>query len=171
MRLGTAAFAAFAMGACTPQPGSIPFDGGTFSVDVTVPPQTFSVDYLVCTTTATTDAINLTGATVTIPPISIDPSLSVISVPSATVDIPAGTSAAGSLTLTCFDRTFGPVEIQLSLAGSVTTQTATLNTATKTITLSSATLTLDGASIVIPGIRSIALPPIDVSLGSITISY
>lgn len=166
-----AAFVALLVAACTPAPGTIPFEGGTFDIDVTVPSQSFDVDFLICTTTATTDPIDLVGATLTVPSVDVDPTLSIISVPSSTLTIPAGTLAAGSLSIECFGETFGPVTIDLSLAGSVSTEAASLDTATQTISLDDATLLLDGAEVIVPGIGSIPLPPFEVELGAISVDY
>ena len=94
-----------------------------------------------------------------------------ITVPNVTVQIPAGTAAAGSLNVSCFGTSLGTVDISLTIAGTVSAQAAVLDTATREISLTDASLTLDGATVDIPGIGSVPLPPFDVTLGSISIGY
>ncbi len=156
--------------ACSPPPGGIPVQGGTFDVDVTVPSQSFSYDFLLCTATASTNPVQLTGATITVPSVVVAPGTSTITVPSVEVVIPSGTAAAGSLNISCFGTSLGTVDIALTIAGTATTGAAVLNMVTGELSLVDATIQLDGATVEIPGVGSIPLPPFDVSLGDIQIN-
>ncbi|MFM7068311.1 MAG: hypothetical protein ACKOYM_02520 [Actinomycetes bacterium] len=168
--LAVALLAVFAA-ACTALPSGIPFSGGTFSVDVTVPSQTFTIDYGPCSVTVTTDPIPVTGATVTLPPTSIDLSKPTITVSGATVTVPDSTLAAGNFGIGCFGTTFVTLTAQLNLVGTAEIGTATIDTVSKTVTLSDSTLTLTGSTISLNGgFGDIPLPPIDIPIPSFTIN-
>lgn len=172
MRAGAAiavAVVAVLGSACVPPTGEIPLEGGTFDVDVTIPSQEFSYEFLFCDATASTDPIDLTGATIEVPSVSINPSQSVVTVPDVVVTIPSGTAAAGSINVSCFGTSLGNVGISLTIAGTATTETAVLNTATGELSLSGTSILLDGATVEIPGVGSVPLPPFEVDLGSINV--
>lgn len=172
MRAGVAVVAAVVAlvgAACTPPPSEIPLEGGTFDVDVTIPSQSFSYDFLVCDATASTDPIDLVGATITVPSVSINPSQTTVTVPDVLVEIPSGTAAAGSINVSCFGTSLGTVGISLTIAGTATTENAVLNTSTGELSLEGAAIQLDGATVEIPGVGSVPLPPFEVELGSINV--
>src|SRR5947209_490727 len=74
--------------ACTPgAPPSIPFGGGTFPIDVTIPSQSFTFNFVLCTATFATEPVVLSGASVTIPPVTVDPTQPTITIPNVTVAI------------------------------------------------------------------------------------
>lgn len=171
MVVALVAMTALVGAACTAPPSSFPVAGGTYDIDVTVPSQSFSYDFLVCSATASTAPVQLTGAQVTVPSITVDPSLAVISVPNVAVEIPAGTAAAGQVSISCLGTSLGSVDISLTIAGTVTATDAVLNTATQQLSLAGATIVLDGATVEIPGVGSVPLPPFEVDLGSIQIDY
>ncbi|MFM7061918.1 MAG: hypothetical protein ACKO04_00270 [Actinomycetes bacterium] len=164
-------FVALVASACAGAPTGIPFNGGSFDVDVTIPSQTFSVTYGPCTTTVTTDPIPVSGATVTLPPLNIDLSQPTITVGGASVSIPEATLAAGTFSIGCFGTTFATLNAQLNLVGAAEIGTATIDTAARTVTLTDSTLTLDGSTISFnAGLGDIPLPPIDIPIPSFTIS-
>lgn len=165
------AFVSLVAGACAGAPTGIPFNGGSFDVDVTIPSQTFSFNYGPCAVTVTTDEIPVSGATVTLPPVSIDLSQPTISVNNVAVSIPDATLAAGSFGVGCFGTTFATLSAQLSLVGAVQIGTATIDTASRTVTLADSSLTLTGSTVVLNGgVGEIPLPPIDIAIPSFTIS-
>ncbi len=157
--------------ACAGAPTGIPYNGGTFELDVTIPSQTFTVSLGPCSTTLTTDPIPVSGASVTLPPTNIDLSRPTITVTGASVSIPEATLAAGTFAVGCFGTTFATLTAQLNLVGAAQIGTATIDTAARTVTLTDSTLTLDGSSVSLNGgVGDIPLPPIDVPIPSFTIS-
>jgi len=174
MRAGMIALAAIAVlagAACTPSALAAVYRGGTVPLDVTVPPQTISYDFAGCQTTITTPAINLTGATATIPATTIDPTKRLITIPNVTVDIPPTSVTGVSAGIVCRGVQIGSVTFSMTIGGTGSTQSATLDTVTKVLTLTQSSLTLANSSIDISGVGSFPLPPITVTLPTVTLKF
>jgi hypothetical protein len=173
---------AMAASACTPPPeGDAPdlFEGGTYSIDVVVEPQTVTTEFSLfglatCTSTAVTPSVDLHGS-LTVAPAELDPALSRLSIPGASLDLPGSTVSAGSLSLACNGNHLGTIGVSLQFDGAASVQDAVLDTAAGTISLSDPTITLTNVRATFAGAPAgtaptqldpitVAVPTIDVDV-------
>ena len=135
--------------ACAPPPEGTAadlFEGGTYPIDVVVEPQTVTTEFSLfglatCTSTAVTPSVDLHGS-LTVAPAELDPAMSRVSIPGATLELPGSTVSAGSLSLTCNGTHLGTIGVSLQFDGAASVQAAVLDTTAGTISLTDPTLTL-----------------------------
>lgn len=144
------------------------FAGGTFPIDVSVPPQTASATFPVlwglatCTSTVTTPSVEIPGATATLAAVELDPFAGTVTIPHASVVLPRSTISAGSLSLSCDGHHIGTVGLAIEFEGSASAGTARLDTVTRTVTVTDPTLSITDGSVTFGGAGSGAAPvPLD----------
>lgn len=165
--------------ACTPAPGTTLFEGGTYDIDVVIPPQSFSSTFDVfeglgtCTVTATTPSVDIPDATLTLPPAELDLAQAVAVIPSAVVELPSATVSVGSVSLSCFGFHLFTVGFSISVEGSVSVQQATLDITTGKVVLADPTLTVTDAWVTFAGappeMEPVRLDPFTVTIPSIDV--
>lgn len=147
--MAAVAVAAVAMTGCTPPPASEAvdlFEGGTYPVEIVVTPQTVTTEFSLfglttCTSTAVTPSVDVHG-TLTVAPAELDPGLTRVTIPGATLELPGSTVSAGSLSLTCNGTAIGTIGVSLQFDGAASVQAAVLDTVAGTVSLTDPTITL-----------------------------
>lgn len=153
--------------ACTSTPPSPPPGGGGFEIDfgpLTVPlppieiraPET-KIPFGLCSISYRPPGVNIVGATLTIPKVRIDPSLTVFTVPNIVVRIPKLRVPLSTITLRCGLISL-PVQVDLIIPSTVVVKNGTLNLAARTITIQDPTFTVNGAGLGIPGLGDLVIP-------------
>lgn len=145
----------------TPPPGSgIDIDFGPLTVPlppIEIRPPATTIPFAFCSIAYRPPGVNITGATLTIPKVRIDPSAAVVSVPNVKVTIPRMRVPLSTLTLRCGALAL-PVQVDLIIPSTVRVQAATLNLAARTITLTNPSFAINGAGIGIPGLGNLVIP-------------
>jgi hypothetical protein len=135
--------------ACAPPPeadlGDM-FEGGTYPVEIVVEPQTVTTEFSLfglvnCTSTSVTPSVDIRGS-LTVAPAELDPGLTEVTIPGASLELPASTVSAGSLTLSCNGSQLGTIGVSLQFDGAASVQAAVLDLAAGTISLGDPTITL-----------------------------
>lgn len=177
------AVAAVALGACAPPPEapetpvSNLFSGGTYPIEIEVAPQTVTKEFsffglATCTATAVTPSVDIDGS-LTVAGAVISPSLTRVTIPGASLDLPASTVSAGSLSLTCDGTHVGTVGVSLQFDGAASIQSVVLDVAENTLSLTDPTITLTNVRATFagapPGTAPTLLDPITVRVPSIDV--
>jgi hypothetical protein len=175
------AVAAAALAACTPAPESSVsdlFEGGTYPVEVVIEPQTVTTEFSLlglvdCTSTSVTPSVDLRG-TLTVAPAELDPGLTRATIPGASLELPASTVSAGSLSLSCNGTHLATIGVALQFDGAAAVQTAVLDVPTGTLSLMDPTLTLTNVRATFAGAPAGAAPtpldPITVTIPTIDVA-
>ena len=178
------AVAAVALGACAPPPEApespVPnlFSGGTYPIEIEVAPQTVTKEFsffglATCTATAVTPSVDIDGS-LTVAGAVISPSLTRVSIPGASLELPASTVSAGSLSLTCDGTHVGTLGVSLQFDGAASIQSAVLDVAENTLSLTDPTITLTNVRATFagapPGTAPTSLDPITVTVPSIDVA-
>lgn len=167
------------LAACAPSPGTTVFDGGTYDVELVVPPQVASTSFdlfglTTCTSEVTTPSVEVRG-TATLAPAELDPHSAVVRIPSATVELPRTRASAGSWTLTCWDAPIVTVGFSVELDGVVSAHGALLDTTTNRVTVDDPTIAVTDAVLLLDGepfgIGPIPLDPFTVTVPAIDVTF
>ncbi|MCC6226173.1 MAG: hypothetical protein IT195_07195 [Microthrixaceae bacterium] len=162
-----AAMCALMGAACTSTPPSPPAGGGGLEIDfgpLTIPlppieirPPATTIPFGLCNISYRPPGVNVVGATLTIPKVRIDPSLSVFTVPNIVVRIPKLRIPLSTITLRCGFLAL-PVQVDLLIPSTVVVKNGTLNLAARTITIQDPSFTVNGAGLGIPGLGDLVIP-------------
>lgn len=177
------AVAAVALGACAPPPEAPEtpvanlFSGGTYPIEIEVAPQTVTKEFsffglATCTATAVTPSVDIDGS-LTVAGALISPSLTRVTIPGASLDLPASTVSAGSLSLTCDGTHVGTLGVSLQFDGAASIQSVVLDVTENTLSLTDPTITLTNVRATFagapPGTAPTPLDPITVRVPSIDV--
>jgi hypothetical protein len=165
--------------ACAPAPGDPgtpgdgTFGGGTYPIEVAVPAQTVTSTFDLfglgtCTTTTTTPSFRLPG-TATLSAVEIDPDLTSVVVPEASIVLPGATVSAGSLALECFGVPLGSVGLAVDFDGAAEVRSARLDVATRTVTLTDPVVSITNASLTIGDLPPVPIDPFTVTVPTIDV--
>lgn len=163
--------------ACTPPPESEMFDGGTYPIEIEVAPQTVTNEFdllglVQCSTTATTPEVDIDGS-LTLAPAELSPDATQVTIPSASLALPASRVSVGSFSLTCDGEHVGTLGLVLEFSAAASVQTAVLDTEARTVTLTDPTLTVTDARVSFAGAPEgtppVELDPIDVTVPTISV--
>ncbi len=163
--------------ACSPSPGMSMFQGGTYDLDLSLPPQhasqTFPVANLgTCTITADTPQITLPGATLTVGDAEFDQVAGTATIPHAEVVVPHAVVPIGTVSLSCFGNAVATLDVSVELEATASVQSAVFDADDNTITLTQPTISIPSAKLIVTGapvpLPPIALPPISVTVPTIT---
>lgn len=175
------AVAAAALAACTPAPESTVtdlFEGGTYPIEVVIEPQTVTTEFSLfglvdCTSTSVTPSVDLRG-TLTVAPAELDPGLTRVTIPGASLELPASTVSAGSLSLSCNGTQLATIGVALQFDGAAAVQAAVLDVPTGTLSLTDPTLTLTNVRATFAGAPAGAAPtplaPITVTIPTVDVA-
>ena len=166
--------------ACTPQPGTPVYPGGTYDLHLSLPAQHASGTFFVmgvglCTATVDTPEIVLAGATLTIDDATVDQGDESVTIPNARVAIPRSVVPIGTVSLDCFGSPVTTLTVAVDIEATASVQVAVLRPLERTITLTQPRLSIPNASLIVSGTGSplppIALPPIDVTVPTISTGF
>jgi hypothetical protein len=164
--------------ACSASPGASMFRGGTYDLDLSLPPQHASQSFPVanlgtCTVTVDTPRITLPGATLTVPDVAFDQVEGTATIAGASVLVPHSTIPVGTVSLECFGEPVGSVAVSVELEASASVASAVFDVDTRTITLTRPTISIPAAKLIVTGgglsLPPIALPPVDVSVPTVSV--
>jgi hypothetical protein len=180
------ALTTLAVSACAPPPEGGPadvpdaatlFEGGSFPVEIVVEPQTVTTEFSLfgmatCTSTSVTPSVDLRGA-LTVAPAELDPDLTRVTIPGATLELPDATVSAGSLSLSCNGAHLGTIGVSLQFDALASVQSVVLDTGTGTLTLTDPTITLTDVRATFaggpPGAAPMPLEPVTVTVPTIDV--
>ena len=169
-----------AVSACAPPPAAEAvdlFEGGTYPVEIVVAPQTVTTEFSLfglvsCTSTSVTPSVDVRG-TLTVAPAELDPAITRVTIPGASLDLPGATVSAGSLSLTCDDTVLGTIGISLQFDAAAAVRSVVLDTEAGTLSLAEPTLTLTEVRATFAGAPAGTAPtplaPISVTVPSIDV--
>jgi hypothetical protein len=171
------AIAAIAMvgvlaGACT-APGQITLRGPWTvplpPIDTTGPSTTVPVIPGLCETVYTPSGFRVSGATVTVPAISINLT-GTIDVPNVLVSIPAAVIALPSLQVNCLQTGLLTLAVDLVIPATVQIADAHLDLNTGVLTLVNPSVTINGVGLSIPDLGGLTIPiSLTIPIDSVTI--
>ena len=124
-----------AVSACAPPPAAEAvdlFEGGTYPVEIVVAPQTVTTEFSLfglvsCTSTSVTPSVDVRG-TLTVAPAELDPAITRVTIPGASLDLPGATVSAGSLSLSCDDTVLGTIGVSLQFDAAAAVRSVVLDT-------------------------------------------
>ena len=169
-----------AVSACAPPPAAEAvdlFEGGTYPVEIVVAPQTVTTEFSLfglvsCTSTSVTPSVDVRG-TLTVAPAELDPAITRVTIPGASLDLPGATVSAGSLSLTCDDTVLGTIGVSLQFDAAAAVRSVVLDTEAGTLSLAEPTLTLTEVRATFAGAPAGTAPtplaPISVTVPSIDV--
>ena len=169
-----------AVSACAPPPAAEAvdlFEGGTYPVEIVVAPQTVTTEFSLfglvsCTSTSVTPSVDVRG-TLTVAPAELDPAITRVTIPGASLDLPGATVSAGSLSLTCDDTVLGTIGVSLQFDAAAAVRSVVLDTEGGTLSLAEPTLTLTEVRATFAGAPAGTAPtplaPISVTVPSIDV--
>lgn len=155
------------------------FDGGTYALDLDVPPSTVETTYpifgglVTCTTVVTTPSLEVPEASLTLSPVALDVPRGTVTIPEATVQLPQARLSVGAVSLSCDGQKIGSAGLELRFDAAASTGTAELDVATGQVTLGAPTIQVSNARLVFTGAPSglgpVLLPPLDLELPTVTV--
>ena len=163
--------------ACSPQPGAPVFPGGTYDVDLSLPPQHRTelipvVGLGVCTATVDTPEIRLDGATVTVGEGVVAQVDGTVTIPDAKVVIPHQTAQLGSVSLACSGHPVSTLSVAVEIEATASVQAAVFHAGDRILTLTQPRISIPTAKLIVTGgagpLPPFALPPIDVTVPTIS---
>lgn len=169
-----------AVSACAPPPAAEAvdlFEGGTYPVEIVVAPQTVTTEFSLfglvsCTSTSVTPSVDVRG-TLTVAPAELDPAITRVTIPGASLDLPGATVSAGSLSLACDDTVLGTIGVSLQFDAAAAVRSVVLDTEAGTLSLAEPTLTLTEVRATFAGAPAGTAPtplaPISVTVPSIDV--
>lgn len=169
-----------AVSACAPPPAAEAvdlFEGGTYPVEIVVAPQTVTTEFSLfglvsCTSTSVTPSVDVRG-TLTVAPAELDPAITRVTIPGASLDLPGATVSAGSLSLSCDDTVLGTIGVSLQFDAAAAVRSVVLDTEAGTLSLAEPTLTLTEVRATFAGAPAGTAPtplaPISVTVPSIDV--
>ena len=169
-----------AVSACAPPPAAEAvdlFEGGTYPVEIVVAPQTVTTEFSLfglvsCTSTSVTPSVDVRG-TLTVAPAELDPAITRVTIPGASLDLPGATVSAGSLSLTCDDTVLGTIGVSLQFDAAAAVRSVVVDTHAGTLSLAEPTLTLTEVRATFAGAPAGTAPtplaPISVTVPSIDV--
>lgn len=174
--VGLAVAAMVAVG-CTPPPVAEMFDGGTYPVRIEVEPQTVTTEFDIlglvqCSSTTVTPEVDVDG-TITVAPAELSDDTTKVTIPSASLQLPASRVSAGSFSLTCDGNQVLTIGATLDFSATAAVQTAVLDTEARTLELTDPTITITDARLLLAGApegtQPVELDPIDVTVPTISV--
>jgi hypothetical protein len=164
MALGVAA-------ACSPQPGALVVPGGTYDLDLRLPPrhaaETFDLwIFGTCTLTVDTPEVRLEGATLTVGQGVVDQVAGTVTIPDGKVVVPRSTVPLGTISLHCDGQPVGSLSLTLEVEATASLRAVVYHPGDRILTLTDPTLTIPTVMLTVGG--DVTLPPID--LGPITVA-
>ncbi|UDY37538.1 hypothetical protein [Dermatobacter hominis] len=165
------------LAACSPQPGAPVFPGGTYDLDLSLPPQHLSETFPVanlgtCTVTVDSPEIRLDGATLTAGEGVVDQVDGTITVPDAKIVVPHSTIQLGSVALECFGNPVGSLSVAVEIEATASVQSAVFDAGERTLTLTQPTISIPTAKLIVTGsgttLPPFSLPPIDITVPTIS---
>ena len=129
--------------------------------------QRVSVSLGPCSAGYTPPSFVITGATVTLPSVTIDLTQATATIPNVTVNIPAATIGLPSVNLGC--NILGAcicvsTAVNLELPARAVVKAATVNISTGVLTLTDPSFTITGVNLVFPGLGSLKIPLPDITI-------
>ncbi len=155
--LAVATMAVVVAAGCTPTPGSSVVDGGSYVVQVSIPPQyianRFDLPFGLgsCTAAVTTPAVDIPGTTVELPPFEYELGATTAHLPAVSIELPRSRVSAGSFSLTCRDQLIGSIGVVIDFDAVASVSGATVDLETMQVTLDQPTLSVTDATAVFAG--------------------
>lgn len=163
--------------ACTPSPTGGIFEGGTYDLDLSLPPQHASETFPLfgmgtCTVTVDTPEIRLAGATLVVGDAEIDQTDGTATIADARVVVPRSTVPLGTVSLECFGHAVGTLGVAADISATASLQAAVFDAEDYTLTLVEPTISIPDARLLLTldgtALPPLELPPIEVAVPTVS---
>ncbi len=163
--------------ACSPSPTAGIFEGGTYDLDLSVPPQHASETFPLfgmgtCTVTVDTPEIRLAGATLVVGDAEIDQVDGTATISDARVVVPRSTVALGTVSLECFGNPVGTLAVAVDISATASLRAAVFDADDYTLTLVDPTISIPDARLLLThdgtALPPIQLPPIEIAVPTVS---
>ena len=164
--------------ACSPAPGSSTFQGGTYDLDLSLPPQHAEQSFPIpgvgtCTITVDVPQISLPGATLTVGDAEFDQTAGTATIPNASVTVPHATVPIGTVALECAGHAVGSISVAVELEATGSVRTVVFDAVNRTLTLTQPQLSIPSARILVTGtgleLAPLELPPIQITVPTVSL--